>query len=406
VTDVALLTNMRTLNLGNQLLSTELVELFDRLYPVVRPFHRLSEVFAANLPSDDLDRWRETVGREAERARTAPRPPVGPASHTVTVGRRGGSVTGRRGSPRHRAAQWVRWHTPVRRYFEASEGRAARSQLASVAACDEVVWNPAGELLAIGFPRSRFFEVALAHAAGRPFAVVNFSYEPTPPARALGAEVLPHAARVFARDEASAGRLVDDGVPAERVSVVADAGLLYEPPTAAVGGRGIGLAIHGGLDAGSTTAWKEAISGLAGDATDVEFVSNEHQTDVRVAETLRGASARFRIGPEISDFRDFAAHLATFDVVVTGRFHTAVLCSVLGVPWVGLEPNTRRIRDGLVGVVPDDQRLGMDDEGWPARLVAAVHEAVPPSQREVERLRGTILDAYTRSFPLTQVPQP
>jgi polysaccharide pyruvyl transferase WcaK-like protein len=132
----------------------------------------------------------------------------------------------------------VRWHTPARRWFLATESRAARAQLGRLAAFDEVVYNPAGELLALGAPVSRFLELSIAHLSTQRFAAVSFTFEPSPVIDVLARQVLPHAQVLLPRDERSAERLVACGVDADRVHVTPDVALLHEPTARHRGGRG------------------------------------------------------------------------------------------------------------------------------------------------------------------------
>jgi polysaccharide pyruvyl transferase WcaK-like protein len=288
----------------------------------------------------------------------------------------------------------------LRRGFERRESVTARAQLAQIVEADEVVYNPAGEMV-IATPVSRFFELAVVARAGRPFAVVNFTFDPQPLTALLAAEVLPRARVVFARDAASADRIVAAGVDPAVVQVVADAAFLYRPAVSASGGGGVGLATNATLDSAQREGWRRVVELMAKDQDEVTFVSNEHGADVAFARELGTApSSPLRLGPVAPDFRAYAAQLAPFDLVVTARFHTAVLCCSLGVPCIAVEGTNQRIRPALRGLLPENQLVTTTEPGWPEKIAAAAGSATAPAPAAVEAVRRQILDAYERSFPL------
>jgi hypothetical protein len=382
-----------------------MVALLDRLYDSVVPLHRLSEIYAADIPSENIGKWQRRVLSEAKRASSVGVPAVssdGPAREVV-VSRRGSRLTGRWGSRRHRVMHHVRWNTPARRYFAAVEERAALRQLATILSVDNVVYNTAGELLSIGSPVSRMFELAVAAESGIPFAVVNVTYEPSNDMERLTRTVLPRAALIFARDERSRTRLIEHGVAADRVDVVRDCAFLFTPLIRAHGGRGVGVAISGTFDSAHVEPWTRCIRILATEHGGAEFVSNEYEGDIRFASLVAVRSGgALRIGPKFSDFRDYTAYLAGFDVVVTARFHTALLCSLIGVPWIGLEGTSRRIRGGMHGLIPEEQMLSATDAKWPGEVSRLVPIAVSPSPAIIDLVRAEIIGAYEAAFPLTK----
>ena len=408
---VALLTNTRTANLGNQVLSTAMIDLFGTRYAEVVPLHRCPEVFASDLPwqVDRRTAWADAVRTEATAALAPPAPvpalersaSTAPApSAEVQITRRGGRLVGKRYSRRRRMAHWARWNTPVRRYFSVTERAAARHQFATVLACDEVVYNPAGELMSAGRPVSRLFELALARESGRPHAAVNFTYEPMAEIWHLTAEVLGGADAVFVRERSSANRLVRDGAPAGRVEVVPDAAFLYEPPTTGQGGRGVAIAVNASLDSARRRSWAEMIAGFLADGRRVEFVSNEHDVDAGFAAELSEELGHdLPVSPDFRHFEDYAAYIGAFDLVVTGRFHTGVLASLMGRPVIGIEGASRRLQDGLVTAVPAEQLLTMDSSVVGA-VRALSRDAAAALPSAIADTRARIRDAYGSTFPL------
>jgi len=394
---------MRTLNLGNQLLSTKLRDLFATRYDEVVALHRCPEVFSSEISwqAGRADAWEAEVADETSRAlAAAPVPHGGGQPTTVRMARKGGRLVGGKYSRRRQLAHWARWKTPAKRYFSASERAAARAQFATVLSCRDVVYNPAGELMDGGRPVSRLFELALARRAGHPYAVVNFTYEAEAEMRHLTSDVFAGADVVFTRERTSADRLVRDGVPAARVSVVPDAAFLFAPPVPGAGGRGVAISVNSRLDSAERRTWGELVAGFLAAGRRVEFVSNEHDIDVGFATELgHELGQELPVGPDLLDFDEYTAYLGGFDLVITSRFHTGVMASLVGRPVIGVEGSSRRLREGLAGVIPDGQLLGTGP-GLVAAVRSVAEEALAATPASVAEVRERIAQAYTGAFPL------
>jgi exopolysaccharide biosynthesis predicted pyruvyltransferase EpsI len=108
------------------------------------------------------------------------------------------------------------------------------------------------------------------------------------------------------------------------------------------------------------------------------------------------------MGPDFADFRRYADHLCGYDLVVTARFHTAVLCAQLGVPWIGIEGSSHRIREGLRGIVDESQLIGTSGEpDWPEHVLEVSGSATASPPDAVDERRAQIRATYEARFPLS-----
>jgi polysaccharide pyruvyl transferase WcaK-like protein len=423
MTRPVLLSNYRTVNLGNQALTAELQAVFAELTGgPVHGVHRLPSVFEARLLRlHERGLW----SRELQAVLTAGiREPAGdvntrteaidpaPIEHGVA----GRSWLGTRNTRRRQAARHLRRLPGARELFEHQARANVARRAALLEHADEVIYVPAGEINPFGFPIGRFFELALAQAAEVPVALVNFSVERPPTVIGeLSQQLFPAVERFAVRDERSGELVVDLGGRADRVAVVPDAVILtselsdkerlraskrWQPLAGATGIVANGL--HGSSDA---EGWCELVQELQHLGHRPVFLSSEAALDKAWFRAMRARlGSDVAIAPEISDRREFLGLLGQLRGVVTARLHTAVLAAVAGAPTVALEAGSHKVGGALATIGLGHRCIRIGPEGWPTSAIQALTEATAPRSDEIERVRHRVRAAYREMFPMASTP--
>lgn len=349
MTEIVLITRLRTLNKGNQALSAAWLAMAQRAYPTAavrvlerRPRHLLQytlrEVARARDPVAAFDALAAKLARGVRRDLALPPAPparilldeaIAPPQRFVAVRQRL--------NLRGRLAR-VGWY---------ADEYARR--LAACARARAVVVNPAGEF----FPRepqAAFYHLLDAHVAahlGVPTAMVNHTMDITD--RTLRA-IIPHVYRGLAlvgfRDEKSVAAFRAMGGDPSNVLVTPDLALATE--LGAVGAprpRSVAVAINvpEATAGGYLDAWERVIGELRATGAAVTLVSNELPADRPFYERLIARYPGLPIAGAGLDHTRYGELLGTFEAVVSSRMHTLVLAMIGGAPVVPVEGSSFKI---------------------------------------------------------------
>jgi len=240
--------------------------------------------------------------------------------------------------------------------------RQERDHLARIASSDFMVYTGGTTLVEHYSFQKQLDDVIAAQSLGVPVFLYTQSLGPfrRPKNRKLIASVLPRCGRVFLRDERSRQHLLEVGVPADRLSVHADAAftLAGELPTPKAVSASARVAIsvrawshargaqHGNEPEAYRRAIADAARTLARDGAEVVFLSTcqgipEYWTDDSafaqgiVRELLEG-EPRISVDTTFRRPTDLVKAFGSFDVVVATRMHAAILSLVAGTPVVGI----------------------------------------------------------------------
>lgn len=308
--------------------------------------------------------------------------------------------------PQPRRLSNLRKHLQIRqklaKFGAYDRARAPRQALIGSAAA--VIMNAAGEFLPrlTDTPIQYLIDLRAAQLAGVPTGFVNTSFEVTDPTvRRIAVHVLDRAQAVIFRDRASLAnyRVAGGQGPA---TVVADAAMLHSHlHTAAAPTGRVALAFNGPATeaAGLIPAWIDLAQRLRARGLNPIFVSNEWFNDAplwRDHLTAHGLSA----AGEGLDVDDYVGFLNSFDCVVSGRLHTAVLSVIAGAPAVPVETGTFKIT-GLFDQIGFDRPLTVTSN-WSAAaadhvsdIVRRKADVVISQQRLLARARDDVTDALT-----------
>jgi len=408
MTTVALLSNYRTRNLGNVALTRVVQRLMADVYGSdhLLALHKLPHPVGALSAVGDPEGWVRRLEHQVGPLRDLPAPPAS-AYGERPLGL-APLILVQASTSRVQRAVLDLGHTWVGTRLRARKDRpAARTHVAGIVAADDVVWNVAGELNLVSDPTSRLVDMAVALDQGKRTAMVNFSFEPTDAALAHLRVLAPRLDCVIGRDQRTVDALVDLGVAAGRAHLAPDAAFLVGsdtlpelavPPTSTRRGV-VGIALHGVIPI-DAPRWARVYTELERQGHQVEIISSHRAIDGPVIDQLQAATGGrdLTVQPEFTEIEPYMAHLSGLDAVVTGRFHTAVLGLLAGTTVVGVDTYGTKIIGGMGAAGLDDVVASGPD--WPDQALARVAAAPIVGPDELARIRGQILDVWTRAFPL------
>jgi polysaccharide pyruvyl transferase WcaK-like protein len=402
--EILLITRLRTLNKGNQALSAAWLTMLQRAFPSTpvrvlerRPHHLVQYTLRAVAKArDPVAAFDAIVTRLA---RMAPGP-------TLV----GGSPPPARILLDETVAPPVRF-VGVRRRLNlrgrlAAAGWYADDYRRRLSACQRarlVVVNPAGEF----FPREpqaafyHLLDAAVAHALGRPTAIVNHTMDIVDPTlRAIIPALYRKLALVGFRDDKSIDAFRAMGGDVSNVLVTPDLALITEIARRAPRReRHVAVAINvpEATAGGYLDRWHAVIAGLRTAGFKLVLVSNELPADQPFYAQIRARFPDIPIEGAGLDHDRYGELLGGFDLVVTSRMHTGVLAMVAGTPVVAVEGSSFKIT-GLFKELGFAQPVVTPGGGdWPDRVLAQVREVHGERERasaevadKIEAVRGRI----------------
>ena len=355
---ITVMTRLRTLNIGNEALSNELLKVIQANFPdsALVPLERAPRFLAqyrfSDLPKNleralgKFESWAENL---AQRGISQPytEPSHGNAKNISLV-------LAKAVSPLEIS---IKEKLQLRR-FASKAGiydREFNSRLALHSRAKLAILNPAGELnpKSIDPPLRMLLELRAAQLMGAKAGVVNFSVElPDSFTNDLFGSIFALFDFISVRDHQSREVLLRSGVPAEKLKTTGDLAFLAEPDfdegkaiakRLGISAKTIALVANGKFGSSRIQEWAELAHRLHDQGHDLVVLSNELSSDIPFAEKL----ARFapvRVIPEQFSYRQYAGLLAQLRLVISSRLHTSVLALVAGTPAVPIELIARRIK--------------------------------------------------------------
>jgi polysaccharide pyruvyl transferase WcaK-like protein len=192
---------------------------------------------------------------------------------------------------------------------------------------------------------SRVFALDAAHLAGRPTALVNYSFAVTrPDLLSWAAPVLREVSVHAVRETLSRDRLVSIGVAPERISVVPDAAFAADLPPVAKKTPGrpvIAIQVRGDRQA-DIAAWTALINLLRSQFNArIVYLCGCRKHDPPVRTALECATGLDLAG-EDGDLEALRASIGQAQLLVSDRYHGAVFATQMGTPFVPLAPTTHK----------------------------------------------------------------
>jgi polysaccharide pyruvyl transferase WcaK-like protein len=243
-------------------------------------------------------------------------------------------------------------------------GLAARTFASRLAASDAVIMNAGGLLadhLAHYLP-GRIFALAAAQMAGKPTALVNYSFAVTEPEILAWVAPIMRAVDLHAvRESHSRERLVALGVEPDRIVVVPDTAFAVDPPAPSQHRPEkqltIALQVRGDRQA-DIAAWAELIRELRSrfDACIALLVGCSKYDPPVIASLRRESPVDVTAG--LGGLPELREAIGKADILVTDRYHGAIFATQMGTPFIPLASTTLK----TAGLVAD---LGYASEVYP-----------------------------------------
>lgn len=259
---------------------------------------------------------------------------------------------------------------------------------ATLAWADVLVWNPAGEF----FPTAQWDAVlrlmllaSLAERLGTRVAVVNHSLQTTDPLLdRLIAHVYARFPLVFVRGHRSFAKALEIGVEEGKLIEAPDLVFMLAsrpaerpaPLDAALGPKGaIILAINGPAAAAGVDEWESLLTELRRLGRPLIAVGNRVGEDSAFLGTY-ARSHDILVVERQPEFRELKSFIATADVVVSSRLHTAIFAICEGVPVVAIEPGQFKMAEVLDRMAYPIPTQHIAEPGWSSRIVEEVKRAL------------------------------
>ncbi len=376
VLNVMLITKTRTQNQGNQALSTAWFTFLSKLFGEgnvqleerVPPFlKRYGPNYLARF-DDPIVAFDAVASKLVAEARRAPGP--------VSAGEPGVSHDASIAQARRFIGLRQRLNLRGKLGWLSIGKDAYLARLRAMDRADLVVVNPAGEFL----PQARdaaiayLLDLRCAQLMGCRTAIVNLSYEADDPmVRSVSHWVFRHTDIVEFRDSQSSkhlGMAVDELRPV----VLPDAAILTPRPERQVStGKGVLLAINAlQVDqAGLEPQWTAFVDKLKTSGIQPTLTSNEWTTDYPFWSRYINEFGLDAVGREC-DFRQYAALLGSYDLVVSSRLHTCVLSLVAGTPVIPIETGTFKLSGFFEQIGLSDEVISFADPEWSAKVIERI----------------------------------
>lgn len=410
---ITIITRIKTVNIGNEALSTELIKTVSRMNPkyVIRaieraPMHLASISYSkVKKPVDEfsygvIDGWAKNLS--SIKAREA-------QNHANEV-----ELIFRKSEPKKISA--IRSHLNLRGYL-ASLGFYKRdfgSRIGNFSESALVLLNPAGELnpKSIDPPLRMFSELLAAKKCGARVGLVNFSFEiDDPDVIKLFVSIFNHIDFIYVRDSLSFGLLEKSGVDLRIMKLVPDLAFMTTINSGDEQAKQICLrygvdknsaviVINGKTGLSAVSDWVEIVNELRGRGFKPIVMSNELSSDIGFARELQ-ALTNIDVLNEQFSYQTYSTLLGNSGLVVSNRLHTCILALVAGALVVPVEPIMRKIRGLFADMNYPISVPSVREEGWVGEVIENIDKILEQKSEiksqmdiEISKIRQIICEAY------------
>jgi polysaccharide pyruvyl transferase WcaK-like protein len=407
---VALLTNLRSRNLGNLALSTAIQRLMSSAYGseqlislhrLPRPTIKLLTAGEDSGPTVWLRRLEGHLGNPDDLVRDAEAPTRGERKPAMTSGWTGGSKSTTRALAKKLGETNI-----ALRANSYSQRTKARKHVAGILQGRDVVWNVAGEILRTRFEAARLLELTLAQGKKHPTAMINFTFEPSPRANEIYKSLMPKLSLAIARDEKAVARVLELGMAPERALYCPDAVFLVGSPflpefeiDPQPKRETIGLLFRGGVNT-DIDQWTTIIRMIRRKGLEVDLLSSHQEVDIDLMEKLSAAvdDEGVRVTPEFESVRHFCLHLSGLHALVTTRIHPAIMALCCSTPVLAIDTYGTKMADGL-GAAGFGSCV-VDANTWEDGVERTIENPAPVDEARLAACRQRIFETYRTRFPL------
>jgi polysaccharide pyruvyl transferase WcaK-like protein len=373
-----LITKLDTTNLGNEILSAEMVALVRREGFAVlgRPLD-LHRYRISRLPTDPLgavatfSAWADTLSTAFGVVRLVPVQAPRPSEPLVRT-RGEAQVAASKQGPR---ALWSR----LAEYLPFGPRYLAR--LSVLRTAEAVIYSGAGEVGEYDpFLRQALELEVLLRFGVRVHAVNHSVVTETPRMDAILRHIYRRFTSVVVRGEQSREKLLALGVAEHRVTVAPDtAWRVTRVEVEKTPGLHVGITVNG--FSAELDAWTTIALGLKRLGARVIFLTSDPGYDLAAGRFL-AERAGVEMAPQASQAEAYRRALGKLDLVISERLHTAVMAVVQGVHVIPIERGVHKTSE-VFSVFGDGVEVVRPDPGWPNEVLkqATAILAAPGARR-------------------------
>lgn len=277
-----------------------------------------------------------------------------------------------------------------------------------------VLLNPAGELnpMSIDPPLRMLVELLAAKELGAKVGVTNFSYEiDNLDVNKVLVNLFNRMDFIYVRDQLSLNLLVNLGVDESLLRLVPDLVFMSEPEFNSkeidnickeygIDHSSVIVVINGKTGLSDVKDWAKVVDVLRDRGLKPIVMSNELSSDIKFAMELKKISCVDVVEKQFS-YKIYSEVVSRANFIVSNRLHTSILALTANTPVIPVEPILRKIR----GVFGDfDYPLNVPsvrEDGWVDQLVSNIDFLIAnrdlvleKSKKSLSETRNKILEAY------------
>jgi polysaccharide pyruvyl transferase WcaK-like protein len=415
------MTRLYTPNVGNQALSTELINLLEKACPGGRIYAGWREPGLEQYtykrlrrtgrdPLATLDQWAERILENVNSSKKWPR-------ERGEDGQRGlhYEISHRRNSPSglvelgplrifslpkrltNRSINMYKSILNHRRGY----GKEGRIWIEIMKKSDLVVYSPAGDMRPNSLVRD-LLNLRIAQKSGAKVAAINHSIEVMDPwlIRLLG-EIYRSFEVILVRDQNSVELLEKLQFHLDNIRLAPDTSLLAQKASLGkarareiierehIKPSTVGICALNGKQF-DVDAWGKIIHQLRAMGKEVMFISNQMLDDVEFARKLRDLyDVRFLTRQY--DYGEYIYILSLLDLIISGRYHTCIFTAIAERPFVPLSLFNEQKMSGIAPLLRYPfHAIGTNYAGWQDRVIDNVNDIYRNYHNIVKQLRESV----------------
>jgi polysaccharide pyruvyl transferase WcaK-like protein len=365
----ALITKLDTTNLGNEILSDEIIRLATPkgMHVLGRPLD-LHRYRIERLPVEpraalrQFIAWADVLSTVMSLVRSTPTVPVPQAKSRVRL--RGERQVSQRKNGIFRFWNTVAENLPM--------GPRYLARLQVLRRVRSVVYSGAGEVGEYDPFLRQALELELLLRFGVRVHAVNHSVvTESERMNAILGHIYRRFTSVVVRGQRSREKLISLGVSGHLITIAPDTA--WCAPRVEVNkapGVRVGITVNG--FAADTVAWQRIIRGIQAAGAEVLFLTSDPGYDLTVGRSLASATG-IRVVQQATDAEHYRRELGQLDVVVSERLHTAVMAAVQGVPVIPIERGVHKTAE-VFEVFGQGIDVVQPIEGWTEVVVQKTKE--------------------------------
>jgi len=380
---ITLVTRIKTLNIGNEALSTELIKAVsdysnDEVLALERAPNHLSQFSFSKLRGKSEFKIDSTVNKWVYKL-------VGLSAGELQDFKSSIELVYKKSEPKRISK--IRGKLKLRGWL-AKTGYYSRqysNRLRNFSESRVVLLNPAGELnpMSIDPPLRMLVELLAAKELGAKVGITNFSYEiDDSDVNKVLVKLFNRLDFIYVRDQLSLNLLNDLGVHKSLLRLVPDLVFMSVPESNSIKVNNICkeygidhssviVVINGKTGLSDVKDWAKVIDVLRDRGLKPIIMSNELSSDIKFAMELKKISGVDVVERQFS-YKTYSEVVGRANFIVSNRLHTSILALTANTPVIPVEPILRKIR-GVFGDFGYPLSVpSVREEGWVDQVVSNI----------------------------------